>query len=103
MKKAVFLMFSLYLVFSSSADAKDPWIRYAAGGYNGKILIFDLPSLNLLKEVPAGVDLRGPVLSGNKQGNTNGTPDGKMLYAVDKAANTVVFFCLLYTSPSPRD
>ncbi len=92
MKKAVFLVFSLYLIFSGRADAKDPWIGYAAGGYDGKILIFELPSLNLLKEVPAGIDLRGPVLSGNKQGNTNGAPDGKMLYAVDKAANKVVFF-----------
>jgi DNA-binding beta-propeller fold protein YncE/plastocyanin len=94
MKKTVFLIFSFLVIFTASADAKDPWIGYAAGGYNGKILIFELPSLNLLKEVPAGVDLRGPVLSGNKQGNTNGTPDGKMLYAVDKAANTVVFFDL---------
>jgi len=94
MKKVAFLMFSLCLIFSSGADAKDPWVGYAAGGYNGKILIFDLPSLNLLKEVPAGVDIRGPVLSGNKQGNTNGTPDGKTLYAVDKAANKIVFFDL---------
>ena len=93
MKKAVFLIFSLYLAFSATADAKDPWVGYAAGGYNGKILVFELPSLNLLKEVPAGVDLRGPVLSGAK-GNSNGTPDGKMLYAVDKTANTVVFFDL---------
>jgi DNA-binding beta-propeller fold protein YncE/plastocyanin len=94
MKKAVFLIFSFVLLFSASADAKDPWVGYAAGGYNGKVLIFELPSLNLLKEVPVGVDLRGPVLSGSKQGNTNGTPDGKMLYAVDKAANTVIFFDL---------
>lgn len=94
MKKAIFLIFSLLLIFSESAGAKDPWIGYAAGGYNGKILVFDLPSLNLLKEVPVGIDLRGPVLSGSKQGNTNGTPDGKMLYAVDKAANNVVFFDL---------
>jgi DNA-binding beta-propeller fold protein YncE len=92
MKKAVLFILSLCFVFSGSADAKDPWIGYAAGGYNGKILVFELPSLNLLKEVPVGVDLRGPVLSGNKQGNSNGTPDGKMLYAVDKAANKVVFF-----------
>ncbi len=93
MKKAVFLILSLYLAFSPRAEAKDPWVGYAAGGYNGKILVFELPSLNLLKEVPAGVDLRGPVLSGAK-GNSNGVPDGKMLYAVDKAANTVVFFDL---------
>ncbi len=94
MKKAVFLTFSLVLIFSSMAQAKDPWVGYAAGGYNGKVLIFELPSLNLLKEVPVGVDLRGPVLSGSKQGNSNGTPDGKMLYAVDKAANNVIFFDL---------
>ncbi|MEK7286920.1 MAG: beta-propeller fold lactonase family protein [Nitrospirota bacterium] len=90
----VFLFVMSLFFFSVNADAKDPWIGYAAGGYNGKILVFELPSLNLLKEVPAGVDLRGPVLSGNKGGNSNGTPDGKMLYAVDKAANTVVFFDL---------
>ena len=58
MKSGLFLIFSFFLIFSANADAKDPWIGYAAGGYNGKILIFDLPSLNLLKEVPAGVDLR---------------------------------------------
>lgn len=97
MKKAVLFILSLFFVFSGfvfsgSVEAKDPWIGYAAGGYNGKILVFELPSLNLLKEIPVGVDLRGPVLSGNKQGNSNGTPDGKMLYAVDKAANKVVFF-----------
>jgi DNA-binding beta-propeller fold protein YncE len=32
-------------------------------------------------------------LSGTK-GNSNGTPDGKMLYAVDKTANKVIFFDL---------
>ncbi|MEK7747912.1 MAG: beta-propeller fold lactonase family protein [Nitrospirota bacterium] len=94
MKRGLFLIFSFLFVLSTHADAKDPWVGYAAGGYNGKILVFELPSLNLLKEVPAGVDLRGPVLSGNKGGNSNGTPDGKMLYAVDKAANKVVFFDL---------
>jgi len=73
------------------AYAADSYIGYAAGGYNGKLLIFGLPSLQLLKEVPAGVDLRGPVASG-KKGNSNGLPDGKALYAVDKAANKVVFF-----------
>ncbi len=84
--------FSLILLLSLPAvsHAKDPWIGYAAGGYNGKILIFEIPSLKLLKEVQAGIDLHGPVLSGGNKGNSNGTPDGKFLYAVDKAANKVV-------------
>ncbi len=94
MKKVIVSLFSVSLLFcANAASAKDPFVGYAAGGYNGKILIFEVPSLTLLKEVPAGVDVRGPVLSGSK-GNSNGTPDGKSLYAVDKAANKVIFFDL---------
>ncbi|MFQ5779829.1 MAG: beta-propeller fold lactonase family protein, partial [Nitrospiria bacterium] len=71
-------------------QAETSWIGYTAGGYNGKVLIFEVPSLKLLKEIPAGVDLHGPVLTGSKKGNSNGTPDGKFLYAVDKARNRIV-------------
>ncbi len=77
-------------VFPALVQARDPWTGYAAGGYNGKILVLELPSLKLLKEIQAGIDLHGPVLSGGNKGNSNGTPDGKTLYAVDKALNKVV-------------
>ncbi len=103
MKKTVAFIVA-FLIVGSSFDvyANDPFIGYAAGGYNGKLLIFGLPSLKLMKEVPAGVDLRGPVLSGPKTGNSNGNPDGKELYAVDKAANKVVFFDLASSSVSKK-
>ncbi len=78
-----------FLILAGRVEAGDPWVGYAAGGYNGKVLIFGVPSLKLLKEVPAGGDLHGPALTGAR-GNSNGTPDGKTLYAVDKAANKVV-------------
>lgn len=90
------------LMATGSVEAKDPWIGYAAGGYNGKILILELPSLKLLKEVPAGVDLHGPVLSGAKTGNSNGAPDGKTLYAVDKAANKVIVMDLATSAISKK-
>jgi DNA-binding beta-propeller fold protein YncE len=96
MKKVLLYLvsFSFSILLSGNAFSEDPFIGYAAGGYNGKLLVFGIPSLKLLKEVPAGVDLRGPVLSGAKTGNSNGNPDGKSLYAVDKAANKVIFFDL---------
>ena len=89
------------LLCVSGAEAKDPWVGYAAGGYNGKVLIFGVPSLKLLKEVPAGGDLHGPALTGAK-GNSNGTPDGKTLYAVDKAANQVIVMDLAKSSVAKK-
>jgi len=93
MRKCLSCLFSFLLVgFVSPAvsQSADPWIGYTASGYNGKIQAFGLPSLKLLKEIPAGIDLHGPVLSGAPKGNSNGIPDGKLLYAVDKATNKVV-------------
>ena len=100
MKRALlyFSATAILILLGARVDAADSYIGYAAGGYNGKLLIFGLPSLQLVKEVPAGVDLRGPVASGAKKGNSNGEPDGKALYAVDKAANKVVFFDLATSS-----
>ncbi len=73
-----FVLVGILLFLPQAAWAKDAWVAYTAGGYNGKVMAFGAPSLQLLKEVPTGIDLHGPVL------------DGKLLYAVDKAANKVV-------------
>ncbi len=71
------LIFNLILYSSKSLAAEDPFIGYGAGGYNGKLMIFSIPGLELLKEVPIGVDIHGPVT------------DGKNLFAIDKAQNVI--------------
>ncbi len=91
-----FLLF-FFLFFFSPAFAEDPFIGYAAGGYDGKLLVFGVPSLNLYKENAAGIDLRGPVLSGTNKGGSSGSPDGRLAFAVDKAANSLLVFDLAAT------
>ena len=71
------LIINLILYSSKSLAAESPFIGYGAGGYNGKLMIFGIPGLELLKEVPIGVDIHGPVT------------DGKNLFVIDKAQNVV--------------
>ncbi len=71
------LALGLMTSFSKGLAEESPFIGYAGGGYNGKLMIFSIPGLELLKEVSVGIDIRGPV------------SDGKNLFLVDKAQNTV--------------
>ncbi len=71
------LVLGLMTSSSKGLAEESPLIGYAGGGYNGKLMIFSIPGLELLKEVSIGVDIRGPVM------------DGKNLFVVDKAQNIV--------------
>src|SRR3990172_5335380 len=71
------LILSLMTSSSKVLAEESPFIGYSGGGYNGKLMIFSIPGLELLKEVSIGVDIRGPVT------------DGKNLFVVDKAQNIV--------------
>ena len=71
------LIINLILYSSKGLAAEVPFIGYGAGGYNGKLMIFSIPGLELLKEVPIGVDIHAHVT------------DGKNLFAIDKAQNVI--------------
>ncbi|MEK6591328.1 MAG: beta-propeller fold lactonase family protein, partial [Nitrospinota bacterium] len=74
----IFSMLTGILIFCPSEGFTDEaYIGYGGGGYNGKLMIFGIPGLELLKEVPIGVDIHGPVT------------DGKNLFVIDKAQNVV--------------
>lgn len=92
------LSWCLSLIFPASGRTEDPWVGYAAGGSTGKVFIFSLPSVKLLKEVPIGVDIHGPRFSGSNKGGSNGTPDGKVLFLVDKALDNLLTLDLASSS-----
>src|SRR3990167_6579004 len=81
LKRFSIILFILVLGLMTSSSKglaeESPFIGYAGGGYNGKLMIFSIPGLELLKEVSVGVDMQGPV------------SDGKNLFLVDKAQNTI--------------
>lgn len=71
------LIINLIVYSSKSLAAEDLFIGYGAGGYNGKLMIFSIPGLELLKDVSIGVDIRSPVT------------DRKNMFVVDKAQDTL--------------
>ncbi|MCH7761531.1 hypothetical protein IIA15_09075, partial [candidate division TA06 bacterium] len=70
-------LIALLMIFGVATAQQDPWIGVAAGGHNGKVILFGIPSMKLLKEIPLGVDIQDVVIGG-------GT-----IYAVDKALDKV--------------
>jgi YVTN family beta-propeller protein len=77
MSRRFILAILALVIFSGTAIAQDAWIGVAAGGHNGKVLFFGIPSMKLLKEVSLGVDIQDVVASGGS------------VYAVDKASNKI--------------
>lgn len=74
----------------NDAPLKDTMIMYNAGGLDGQVAVFGVPSLRTYRHIQVGVDLHEPVFSApNNAGNKNLQPDGKYLYVNDKGANTV--------------
>ncbi|MBI5233754.1 MAG: beta-propeller fold lactonase family protein [Deltaproteobacteria bacterium] len=74
----------------SDAPLKDNQIMYNAGGLDGAVAVFGVPSMRTYRHILVGVDLHEPVFSGpNNAGNKNLNPDGKYLYVNDKGAGTI--------------
>ncbi|MEK7846708.1 MAG: beta-propeller fold lactonase family protein, partial [Nitrospinota bacterium] len=71
------ILISVLFLCSSEGLTDEAFIGYGGGGYNGKLMIFSIPGLELLKDVPIGVDIRSPVT------------DRKNLFVVDKAQDTL--------------
>lgn len=74
----------------SDAPLKDDQIMYNAGGLDGQVAVFGVPSMRTYRHIQVGVDLHEPVFSApSNAGTKNGEPDGKYLYVNDKGANTI--------------
>ncbi len=74
----------------NDAPLKDNILMYNAGGLDGQVAVFGVPSLRTYRHIRVGVDLHEPVFSGpDNSGTKNLNPDGKYLYVNDKGANTV--------------
>lgn len=74
----------------NDAPLQDPMLMYNAGGTDGSVAVFGIPSMRTYRHILVGVDLHEPVFSApNNEGTKNLIPDGKYLYVNDKAANTI--------------
>ncbi|HHL39719.1 MAG TPA: hypothetical protein ENJ37_04375 [Deltaproteobacteria bacterium] len=74
----------------NDAPLKDSQLMYNAGGLDGQVAVFGIPSMRTYRHIRVGVDLHEPVFSApSNAGNKNLKPDGKYLYVNDKAANTI--------------
>lgn len=72
------------------APLKDNQLMYNAGGLDGQVAVFGIPSMRTYRHIPVGVDLHEPVFSArDNSGTKNLNPDGKYLYVNDKGANTI--------------
>ena len=74
----------------NDAPLQDTMLMYNAGGTDGSVAVFGVPSMRTYRHILVGVDLHEPVFSAkDNSGNKNLNPDGKFLYVNDKAANTI--------------
>ncbi|MBI5328769.1 MAG: beta-propeller fold lactonase family protein [Deltaproteobacteria bacterium] len=74
----------------NDAPLQDPMLMYNAGGTDGSVAVFGVPSMRTYRHILVGVDLHEPVFSApTNEGTKNLIPDGKYLYVNDKAANTI--------------
>jgi len=74
----------------NDAPLQDYMLMYNAGGTDGSVAVFGVPSMRTYRHILVGVDLHEPVFSApTNEGTKNLKPDGKYLYVNDKAANTI--------------
>ncbi len=74
----------------NDAPLQDTMLMYNAGGTDGAVAVFGVPSMRTYRHILVGVDLHEPVFSAkDNSGTKNLNPDGKFLYVNDKAANTI--------------
>ncbi|MBI3397692.1 MAG: beta-propeller fold lactonase family protein [Deltaproteobacteria bacterium] len=74
----------------NDAPLKDTMLMYNAGGTDGSVAVFGIPSMRTYRHILCGVDLHEDVFSApTNEGTKNLYPDGKFLYVNDKAANTL--------------
>lgn len=75
---------------ADDAPLQDPMLMYNAGGTDGAVAVFGVPSMRTYRHILVGVDLHEPVFSApTNEGTKNLIPDGKFLYVNDKGANTI--------------
>ena len=75
----------LKAVFMGLAITADNRTLYAAGGNEGNILIFDLPTMTRIAIINLNVAVGGRTWKDSYIGDLKLAPDGKMLWAVDQA------------------
>jgi len=74
----------------NDSPLQDPMLMYNAGGTDGAVAVFGVPSMRTYRHILVGIDLHEPVFSApTNEGTKNLIPDGKFLYVNDKAANTI--------------
>lgn len=74
----------------NDAPLQDTMLMYNAGGTDGAVAVFGVPSMRTYRHILVGVDLHEPVFSAkDNSGTKNLNADGKFLYVNDKAANTI--------------
>ena len=74
----------------NDAPLKDTMLMYNAGGTDGSVAVFGIPSMRTYRHILVGVDLHENVFSApTNEGTKNLYPDGKFMYVNDKAANTI--------------
>ncbi len=74
----------------NDAPLKDNILMYNAGGLDGQVAVFGVPSMRTYRHILVGVDLHEPVFSAkDNSGTKNLNPDGKYLFVNDKGANTI--------------